>query len=58
MRTQILFDAGLPEKPVEERKELRPGEVCPFCGQGIVDYDGLLNLACPACGAKEGGCFT
>jgi uncharacterized Zn finger protein (UPF0148 family) len=34
-----------------------PGAVCPFCGQGILDYDGLLNLVCPVCGQREaGGC--
>ena len=33
------------------------GEICPFCSQGRLDYDGMLNLICPACGKMEtGGC--
>ncbi|WP_322792883.1 hypothetical protein [Bellilinea sp.] len=36
----------------------RPGKICPVCGLGIMDYDGLLNLVCPVCGFGEGGCFT
>lgn len=33
------------------------GEICPFCGQGRLDYDGMLNLVCPACWKMEtGGC--
>lgn len=37
----------------------RPGQKCPFCGKGKLDYDGLLQLCCPACGnvASTGG-FT
>jgi uncharacterized protein (DUF983 family) len=35
-----------------------PGEVCPQCEKGILDYDGMLNLTCPICGHSFGGCFT
>jgi uncharacterized protein (DUF983 family) len=37
----------------------RPGQKCPQCQQGKLDYDGLLNLVCPQCGhvAFAGG-FT
>lgn len=35
-----------------------PGSPCPKCGRGILDYDGLLVLRCPACDFAEGGCFT
>ena len=39
-------------------KELRAGDLCPKCREGRLDYDGLLNLACPKCGYALGGCFT
>jgi len=39
-------------------KALRSGDPCPQCKQAQLDYDGLLNLACPSCGFTEtGGCF-
>ena len=38
--------------------EIRRGERCPMCQQGVMDYDGLLNLACAECGYALGGCFT
>ncbi|BAJ63238.1 hypothetical protein ANT_12040 [Anaerolinea thermophila UNI-1] len=34
------------------------GSTCPKCHQGVLDYDGMLNLTCPVCGYQEGGCFT
>ena len=36
------------------------GELCANCHIGRLDYDGLLNLACPACGTtvNSGGAFT
>lgn len=37
---------------------LRPGMLCPRCGKGRVDYDGLLNLVCPKCGLTEAGACT
>ncbi|HTP08204.1 MAG TPA: hypothetical protein VMP08_08145, partial [Anaerolineae bacterium] len=37
----------------------RPGQKCPQCRQGKLDYDGLLNLVCPACGHTAfAGSFT
>ncbi|MFN2198939.1 MAG: hypothetical protein ACK2UW_22665 [Anaerolineales bacterium] len=39
-------------------RDLRPGDRCPVCGRANMDYDGLLNLICPACGYVLGGCFT
>jgi len=41
-----------------EVKEPRAGDICPNCGEGVLDYDGLLNLACPECGYAIPGCFT
>jgi len=37
---------------------LRAGDLCPICKTERLDYDGLLNLACPQCGYALGGCFT
>lgn len=34
--------------------ELRAGDRCPGCGKHNLDYDGLLNLACPTCGEVVG----
>lgn len=39
-------------------KEPRAGDLCPKCREGRLDYNGLLNLACPKCGYAVGGCFT
>jgi hypothetical protein len=49
--------------PAEEgrpkRSALRSGERCPKCQQAQLDYDGQLNLACPACGfAAAEACFS
>lgn len=37
---------------------LRRGDSCPNCEQGILDYDGMLNLSCQECGFSLAGCFT
>ncbi len=39
-------------------KAAQPGQPCPRCHQGIMDYDGLLNLVCPVCHYVEGGGCT
>ena len=39
-------------------KRPRAGDLCPVCQLERLDYDGLLNLSCPECGAISGGCFT
>jgi uncharacterized protein (DUF983 family) len=44
--------------PVNISLEARVGDLCPQCEEGRLDYDGLLNLACPKCGYALGGCFT
>jgi hypothetical protein len=41
-----------------EQRELRAGDLCPVCQQERLEYDGLLNLSCPHCGAAASGCFT
>jgi hypothetical protein len=38
---------------------LHAGDLCPKCKVERLDYDGLLNLACPKCGlVQTGGCFS
>jgi uncharacterized protein (DUF983 family) len=46
--------------PAEEKVqvELHPGDACPECEEGTLDYDGMLNLSCDQCGYSIGGCFT
>jgi uncharacterized protein (DUF983 family) len=37
----------------------REGGICPKCGKGKFEYDGLLNLSCNNCGyCGERGVFT
>lgn len=55
--------AGAPE--LEQPAQLAPprtaaeyGSICPQCGLGVLDYDGLLNLVCLLCGFSEGGGCT
>jgi len=36
----------------------RAGDLCPQCGQARLDYDAVLNLACPVCGFALAGCHT
>jgi hypothetical protein len=37
---------------------LRLGMLCPRCQSAFLDYDGLLQLACPQWGVLEAGAFT
>lgn len=46
------------ESNVPPLKAAQPGQPCPRCHQGIMDYDGLLNLVCPVCHYVEGGGCT
>jgi hypothetical protein len=38
----------------------KPGDACPVCGLGRLDYDGTLNLTCEGCGwvTSGGGACT
>jgi hypothetical protein len=50
------------EKLSEESRKatcrLRAGMTCPHCKTAILDYNGMLQLACPCCGILEVGVFT
>jgi len=37
---------------------MRSGKLCPYCGDGIVEYDSFLNLICPKCKKIETGAYT
>jgi hypothetical protein len=43
---------------INPNMSLRAGMTCPRCHQGIIEYDGMLNLVCPNCGLTDAGCFT
>ena len=45
-----------PERHVKH--PLRRGDLCPTCRSARLDYNGMLNLACPQCGYALGGCFS
>jgi uncharacterized protein (DUF983 family) len=55
-----LPEALKPVKPnmLQETAALHAGDTCPRCQIGLLDYDGLLNLACSQCGYSLNGCFT
>ena len=55
---ELLLQGKL--RPAEERRApLRAGVICPVCGKGKLDYNGLLALECSECGytsSEGGGC--
>ncbi len=55
---KLLLGIDPPDLP-QTARPLRKGEICPQCGSGLLDYNGLLQLQCPACGfvnGEGGGC--
>jgi hypothetical protein len=53
-----------PAKPRQTSKRKvcrapRRGQKCQQCGRGKLDYNGLLQLVCPACGCvADAGVFS
>jgi len=54
----ILEGGSTPAKSEDLPAELKPGDPCPVCLNGSLDYNGVLNLECSECGYTIGGCFT
>lgn len=55
---KLILGIDQPEIP-QAVAPLRKDGICPQCGEGILDYNGLLQLECPACGfvsSEGGGC--
>ena len=55
---KILLGLEMPDIPKVD-VSLRKGSPCPQCGEGILDYNGMIQLECPACGfvnGEGGGC--
>jgi len=51
-----LLDLSLHRPPEPETglpNPARRGGLCPLCGSARLDYNGLLELECPACGFVE-----
>ncbi|MFN8401552.1 MAG: hypothetical protein U0X74_16185 [Anaerolineales bacterium] len=55
---KLLLGIDVP-KILEVDAPLRKGSVCPNCGEGKLDYNGMLQLECSSCGfvnGESGGC--
>ena len=46
------------EEKSQKSCRLEAGQTCPQCGNSTLEYNGLLNLVCPACGYELAGSFT
>lgn len=56
VRTRLFYRLELTD--LRPENDAGPGQLCPNCGQGVLDYDGLLVLVCPQCGYSQAGCST
>lgn len=55
---KLLLGLEVPELPQIDAS-LRKGSPCPQCGDGKLDYNGMVQLECSACGyvnGEAGGC--
>lgn len=55
---KLLLGLEQPKLP-KVKAPLRKGSPCPNCGKAALDYNGMLQLECPACGfvnGEAGGC--
>jgi hypothetical protein len=43
---------------VEDEEAPEPGEICPTCNVGVLEYDGMLNLVCTECNYVSAGVCT
>lgn len=56
---EMIPSFELEQVPVEPVHLPQPGDLCPKCGIGRLDYNGVLLLACEECGyvlGDGGGC--
>lgn len=51
----VLQGLGMTPEQLTIERPPRAGDLCPQCQSERLDYDGLLNLACPGCGYTFGG---
>lgn len=61
-QSDLPFAVQLAQDPDAEAEKspqaLHQGDRCPQCKTGRLEYDGMLNLVCPACAYALSGCFT
>ncbi len=55
--TLSAFEVSLlePQEETPPAEPLKWGSTCPHCGQGKLDYNGVLHLECPVCGYEVTG---
>jgi uncharacterized protein (DUF983 family) len=57
-QTAPTLNPKLKRVPAPKPESIRPprrGDVCPNCGAGKLDYNGVLDLACENCGYSLSG---
>jgi hypothetical protein len=54
--TQFVVERGFDnEARMDPPHPPRMGDLCPACGKGRLDTNGLLELECPLCGYRNTG---